>query len=54
MKKPNNFNIFQNDLRTDIVMGDVGCEEYSQRVAEIYGSPLLVRSFFIVVFIALL
>lgn len=42
---PNNFNIFPNGLRTDIVMNDTGCGGYSQKLAEIYGSSVLVRSF---------
>ena len=46
MKKPNNFNIFQNHRRTYIVMSYMGCGEYTLKLAEIYGSSVLVRSFF--------
>lgn len=46
MEMPNKFNIFQNHLRTYIVMNDTGCEEYTLKLAEIYGSSVLVRRFF--------
>jgi hypothetical protein len=45
-KMPNKFNIFQNDLRTDIVLNGSGCEGYRSKLAEIYGGSVLVRSFF--------
>lgn len=45
-KMPNNFNIFQNHLRTDTVMNYVGSEEYNAKHAEIYGGSAPVRSLF--------
>lgn len=45
IKKPNNFNIFQDHRRTDIVMNDMGCGEYRPKFEEIYGGSVLVRSF---------
>ncbi len=46
IKNPNNFKIFQSNLRTYIVMNDMGSREYRLKLAEIYGDSVPVRSFF--------